>query len=300
MINMNLLNSKTAGTSGSAYDGIRAWGRVLPGGQVVLHNLGVVVDLQVTHVTVLPEGPVWHTINGELGGCRLAIYYKICPHVAKFPGNVPVIFIEIKDSRGEEVDQLVPVSHSSGYGGLVPREQEVPEGMVSVVFKGIEVGLGADEVIVLHELVSGGFNEEGPNKIDQAINHLTPVTQLLIFKVSVVDELIDDSTVILETEGLQKSGAEQMPEEEIIVSDIIGDNVGVVDHSQNKGAFVLVCTKYCFLRRRRAIGNAVTQIFLGMLGYEFLMSVSLCTRGGTSETHPCSFTFRSIVLLMSK
>merc|ERR1719430_2821311 len=271
MININLLNSKTAGTSGSAYDGIRAWGRVLPGGQVVLHNLGVVVDLQVTHVTVLPEGPVWHTINGELGGCRLAIYYKICPHVAKFPGNVPVIFIEIKDSRGEEVDQLVPVSHSSGYGGLVPREQEVPEGMVSVVFKGIEVGLGADEVIVLHELVSGGFNEEGPNKIDQAINHLTPVTQLLIFKVSVVYELIDDSTVILETEGLQ-----------------------------NKGAFVLVCTKYCFLRRRRAIGNAVTQIFLGMLGYEFLMSVSLCTRGGTSETHPCSFTFRSIVLLMSK
>merc|ERR1719420_1166317 len=89
-------------------------GRVLPGGQVVLHHLGVVVDLQVTHVTVLPEGPVWHTINGELGGCRLAIYYKICPHVAKFPGNVPVIFIEIKRAlelakamQFEEADQCL-------------------------------------------------------------------------------------------------------------------------------------------------------------------------------------------------
>ena len=66
--------------------------------------------------------------------------------------------------------------------------------------------------------------------IDHAVNHQVPVSKHGILEVSVVDEVIDDTAVILDTKGLQKSSAEQMSQEMSVFNHSIRKNVRVVDH----------------------------------------------------------------------
>ena len=57
----------------------------------------------------------------------LPVNDKVGPEVAHNPGDLPVVIVEVEDSGGEEVEELVTVSHPPGYRGLLGGEEEVPE-----------------------------------------------------------------------------------------------------------------------------------------------------------------------------
>ena len=85
----------------------------------------------------------------------------------------------------------------------------------------------------------------GISYIDKSINHLVPITQLVVGEESdtkrhsskkgfknepVVDEFIDDSAVIFEPKRLEKGGREEVSQEMLVRHHRVWDQVGVVDH----------------------------------------------------------------------
>ena len=94
---------------------------------------------------------------------------KVSPEVAHNPRYLPVIIIKVKHSGGEQVEELVPVCDSPGDGGLSGGEQEVPERVSSVIFKGVEIVNGSGQGVELHKLIGGGFDEEGPYQLNREV-----------------------------------------------------------------------------------------------------------------------------------
>ena len=64
-----------------------------------------------------------------------AVNDKVSPEVAHNSGDLPVVIIKVEDSSGEEVEELVTVSDAPGNGRLGRGEEEVPQGVSSVIFK---------------------------------------------------------------------------------------------------------------------------------------------------------------------
>ncbi len=58
-------------------------------------------------------------------------------------------------------------------------EQEVPEGGLPVVLEGVVPGGGRAQVVELHELIGGGFDEEGADQL-QAIHLLNKLYRYFI------------------------------------------------------------------------------------------------------------------------
>ena len=138
---------------------------------------------------------------------------KVGPEVAHDSGNFPIFIAEVEHSSGEKVEKLIAVSNTTRDGRLLAWEQEVPQRCISTVFKRIKIILSSGNLIELHKLISRGFDEECSNKLEvksdetkniqkkrtyiyHPINHLVPVTQHVICEVAIVDQLIDDTTVI--------------------------------------------------------------------------------------------------------
>ena len=117
----------------------------LPSHQVVLVDLRGGGDGEVLLVMVLPQWPVRDTFHWELGSCRvpsirslnteheqenimaLPIDDKVCPKVAHDSGNFPIFIVEVEDSSGEKVEELIAVSDTTRNGRLLTGEQKVPQ-----------------------------------------------------------------------------------------------------------------------------------------------------------------------------
>ena len=48
---------------------------------------------------------------------------------------------------------------------LFSRKEEVPQGVSSIVLKGVKVVVSSSQGVELHEFIGGGFDEEGANKL---------------------------------------------------------------------------------------------------------------------------------------
>ena len=85
----------------------------------------------------------------------------------------------------------------------------------------------------------------GISYIDKSINHLVPITKLIVGEESdtkrhsskkgfkyepVVDEFIDDPAVIFETKRLKEGGREEVSQEMLVRHHRVWNQVGVVDH----------------------------------------------------------------------
>ena len=70
---------------------------------------------------------VCHNYSIPMPLVLLPVNDKVSPEVAHNPGDLPVVIIEVEDSGGEEVEELVPVSDPPGYGRLGGGEEEVPQ-----------------------------------------------------------------------------------------------------------------------------------------------------------------------------
>ena len=131
---------------------------------------------------------------------------------------------------------------SPGDGGLGGGEQEVPERVSSVIFKGVEIVDRARQGAKLHKLVCGGFDEESSHQlnsqvlekkiwtvwksyIDHAVYHEVPGTQDVLCEVSVVDQLVDDARAVLDTQSIQHLLCEVVPQEMRVRRHIVGGNV---------------------------------------------------------------------------
>ena len=99
-------------------------------------------------------------------GLLLPVNDKVGPEVAHNSGDLPVVIAEVEDSGGEEVEELVTVSHPPGNGRLGGGEEEVPQRVSSVVFKGVEIVDRPRQGAELHKLVCGGFDEESSNQLN--------------------------------------------------------------------------------------------------------------------------------------
>ena len=98
----------------------------------------------------------------------LPIDDKVSPQVAHDPGNFPVFIIKVEHSSREEMDEFIPMGHSTWDGWLMfAREEEVPQGSVSIVLKRVEVVLSSSKLMKLHELISRSFDEECPHKLNR-------------------------------------------------------------------------------------------------------------------------------------
>merc|ERR1719180_319158 len=189
---------------------------VFPGCYEVLKNLWMLID---SHVACIfsPKRPPFYNLfcwlparvrnsYWKLRGCGIAVNDKVCPQVGDHPGNLPVKESEVKDARREQIDQLITMGHSSwdGISRNAPWKEEVPQAWPSIVLKGVEVGFGIHKVVKLHELVGGGLDEEGAHHINEAVYHQLPVAKLVVLEKPVVDQLINDPTVLLKTKRLQQ------------------------------------------------------------------------------------------------
>ena len=58
------------------------------------------------------------------------------------------------------------MSHPPGNGRLGGGEEEVPQRVSSVVFKGVEIVDRPRQGAELHKLVCGGFNEESSHQLN--------------------------------------------------------------------------------------------------------------------------------------
>merc|ERR1719237_1466929 len=150
----------------------------------------------------------------------------------------------------------------------------VPEAGIAIMLKGI-VGVAVAKVMELHELVGRCLDEERSHHIDKSINHLVPITKLIVGEESVVDEFIDDPAVIFETKRLKEGGREEVSQEMLVRHHRVWNQVGVVDHSENKRPFVFVGAKDCPLWLCRGIANVVHQVLSWVLVNELLRSVGL-------------------------
>ena len=168
---------------------------VLPSNDVVSEECGHQVNVQEVFVQVLPEGPGGNLVHRVLsrgwlpeywGYSRsyhstagLPVYNKVSPQVAHNPCYLPVIIVKVKHSGGEEVEELVPVCDSPGDGGLSGGEQEVPERVSSVVFKGVEIVNSSSQGVELHELIGRGFDEEGSYQLNREVLNRCQRPQIL-------------------------------------------------------------------------------------------------------------------------
>ena len=97
--------------------------------------------------------------------------------------------------------------------------------------------------------------------IDHAIDHEVPNTKVIISKVSVADELIEDPGVVLDPHGVQHGLSELVAEEVAVCGHIIGGDEGVVDHCKYNVSLhsaVSVSARSALWDLRPAFSNKIT------------------------------------------
>ena len=133
-------------------------------------------------------------------------------------------------------------------------KEQLENGIFALVFKGVEIGLASVKSIVLHKLVSGRLQKERSHKlqkkefdmrfdydliivthINHPRHHFIPITQIRDVEIIMLDDFENDSTRIIQAQGIQHYGDELVPQKTRIVCQASGFDVIVVHYCNNQG-----------------------------------------------------------------